>query len=118
MRALAHGLHLNPFGVLGPHYSPEGRVIRAFLPGATKVEVLRRSDRAPLGSSSTPTRAVCSRELWASPRRTCFVSFGRMAFGTEDPYSLGLLLGDMDLFYSTRAAISNWKNLRRPSDDA
>jgi hypothetical protein len=36
VRALARGLHPNPFGVLGPHYSPEGHVIRAFLPGATK----------------------------------------------------------------------------------
>src|SRR5689334_10770047 len=49
-RTLAHAAHDNPFGVLGPHDTPEGRVIRAFLPGATKVEVLRRSDGAGLGT--------------------------------------------------------------------
>jgi hypothetical protein len=60
VRALAHGLHPDPFGVLGPHDSPEGRVIRAFLPGATKV--------------------VCSRGLSATPQHTSFASIGRMAF--------------------------------------
>src|SRR5579863_2260413 len=46
--ALARGVDGNPFALLGPHDTPEGRVIRAFLPGATKVEVLRRSDGAVL----------------------------------------------------------------------
>ena len=48
VRAPGPGLHPDPFGVLGPHDSPEGHVIRAFLPGASKVVVLRRSDQAPL----------------------------------------------------------------------
>src|SRR5579884_2235423 len=48
--ALAHGTHANPFAVLGPHDGPEGRIVRAFLPGAHKVEVLRRSDDAVLGA--------------------------------------------------------------------
>jgi len=44
--ALAHAIHGDPFSVLGPHGTESGRVIRAFLPGARAVEVLRRSDRA------------------------------------------------------------------------
>lgn len=53
-RALADGEHDNPFSVLGPHDVEEGRVIRAFLPGATKVEVLRQdgSVLAPLEASA------------------------------------------------------------------
>ena len=47
-RALARGEHGNPFAVLGPHDTRDGRIIRAFLPGATKVEVVRRSDGALL----------------------------------------------------------------------
>ena len=43
VQALASALHPNPFGVLGPHGSPDGRVIRAFIPGAREVEVLRRT---------------------------------------------------------------------------
>jgi len=43
--ALAYGRHGDPFKVLGPRDTSSGRVIRAFLPGAHGVEVLRRSDR-------------------------------------------------------------------------
>ena len=53
-RALALGTHDNPFGVLGPHDAPDGRIIRAFLPGAAKADVVRRSDgamRLPCGTS-------------------------------------------------------------------
>jgi 3-hydroxyisobutyrate dehydrogenase-like beta-hydroxyacid dehydrogenase len=44
VRALAVAVHPNPFAVLGPQDSANGRVVRAFLPGAIKVDVLRRSD--------------------------------------------------------------------------
>src|ERR1700735_4097466 len=47
-RALAQAAHDNPFAALGPHDTEAGRIIRAFLPGATKVDVLRRSDGAVL----------------------------------------------------------------------
>ena len=56
VRALAHGIHPNPFGVLGPQDSPEGRVIRAFLPGASKVEVLRRSRWRGAGAAAADAR--------------------------------------------------------------
>ena len=47
--AIAHGRHGDPFKVLGPRDTAGGRVIRAVLPGAQGVEVLRRSDRAAIG---------------------------------------------------------------------
>ena len=43
-RAVASGVHGDPFGVLGPHDTENGRIIRAFLPGAVKVDVLRAAD--------------------------------------------------------------------------
>ena len=46
----------NPFAALGPHDTRAGRITRAFLPSATEVELLRRSDGA-----SRRTRAACSR---------------------------------------------------------
>jgi 1,4-alpha-glucan branching enzyme len=52
--ALAQGVHSNPFSVPGPHDTQEGRVIRSFLPGAMKVEVLQRSDSSVL-SKLEPT---------------------------------------------------------------
>ena len=49
-RALAQANHGDPFAVLGPHDTENGRIIRAFLPGAIKVELLRHDDSilAPL----------------------------------------------------------------------
>ena len=47
--ALARALHGDPFRVLGPHETPAGRVVRAFLPNAEFAEVLRRSDRTRIG---------------------------------------------------------------------
>ena len=49
-RALALGAHPDPFAVLGPHDTPDGRVVRAFLPGAVNVDVLRRADRDVIAS--------------------------------------------------------------------
>src|SRR3979411_2926205 len=47
--ALAQALHGDPFRVLGPHDTPSGRVVRALLPGATGVDVLRGGEGAVLG---------------------------------------------------------------------
>ena len=56
----------------------EGRVIRAFLPGATKVEVLRRSDGAVVvAPRAQPTRAVCSKVWSANARLIGCASIGR-----------------------------------------
>src|SRR5579859_5019595 len=99
VRALAHGLHPDPFGVLGPHDSPEGRVIRAFLPGASKVVVLRRSDQAPLLTLEHTDASGLFEGIVSDP--TAYLLRIHWPHGvqeTEDPYSLGLLLGDMDLF--------------------
>ena len=43
VRTLALGINGNPFAALGPHDTRAGRIIRGFLPSATKVELLRRS---------------------------------------------------------------------------
>jgi 1,4-alpha-glucan branching enzyme len=44
------GRHADPFGVLGPHAADDGGMwLRAFLPGATRVEVLARADDRPHG---------------------------------------------------------------------
>ncbi len=51
--ALADGTLRDPFGVLGPHDTGMGRIVRAFLPGALEVEVLARAG----GDSLGPARA-------------------------------------------------------------
>jgi 1,4-alpha-glucan branching enzyme len=99
VRALAHGLHPNPFGVLGPHDSPEGRVIRAFLPGANKVEVLLRSDGAVLARLEPTHESGLFENFVKEAAPYLFRIYWPQAIQeTEDPYSFGLLLGDVDLF--------------------
>jgi 1,4-alpha-glucan branching enzyme len=96
-RALAMATHDNPFAALGPHDTADGRIIRAFLPGASKVDVLRQdgtvlaplepADEAGLFENFVRERgAYRLRIVWPNAVQE-----------TEDPYSFGLLLGDLDL---------------------
>jgi len=97
-RALARAAHDNPFAVLGPHDTPDGRVIRALLPGAAEVEVLRRSDGAVLAPLESRAEyglfegLVQGRDLYRFR-----IIWPDAIQETEDPYSFGLLLGDIDL---------------------
>ena len=98
VRALGAGVYGNPFAVLGPHDAHDGCVIRAMLPGAVKVEVVRRSDGGllcqlePTGDGGLFENFVHER---APYRLRIFWPQGVQE--TEDPYSFGLLLGDIDL---------------------
>jgi 1,4-alpha-glucan branching enzyme len=99
VHALAHGLHPDPFGVLGPHDTEDGRVIRAFLPGARKVDILRRSDRAPLTTlARTDTNDLFESLVADRSPYLLRIHWPQAVQETEDPYSFGLLLGDLDLF--------------------
>ena len=66
--ALAHALHGDPFRLLGPHETPAGPVVRAFLPGAQSVEVLRRSDGARIGAARSRRRRAVPGQSSASAR--------------------------------------------------
>ena len=96
--ALATARHRDAFKVLGPHDGPAGRSIRVFLPGAQSVEVLRRADRTPLGrliEGEVPG-------LFEGPVSDASPYLLRIKWPdaeqeTEDPYSFGPLLGELDL---------------------
>jgi 1,4-alpha-glucan branching enzyme len=94
--SLLAGTHPDPFSVLGPHQTASGRIIRCFLPQATRVDVLAR-DGTLLGKS------VHSRDgLFAAyiddPRPYLLRIFWPHAVTlTEDPYSFNLLLDESDL---------------------
>jgi 1,4-alpha-glucan branching enzyme len=99
VRALAVAVYPNPFAVLGPQDSANGRVVRAFLPGAIKVDVLRQSD----GSLVAPLAHTDASGLFEGLVGDCGPYLLRIHWPqaiqeTEDPYSFGLLLGDLDLF--------------------
>ena len=96
-RALAQANHGDPFAVLGPHDTENGRIIRAFLPGAIKVELLRHDDSilAPLepGEQDGLFENLIAEKVHYRLR----IHWPNGIQETEDPYSFGALLGDIDL---------------------
>jgi 1,4-alpha-glucan branching enzyme len=96
--ALANGTHTDSFAVLGAHDVADGRIIRAFLPGALEVDVLRRTD----GAAIAPLQRANGEGLFESliQDRAAYrlrIVWPNAVQETEDPYSFGLLLGDLDL---------------------
>jgi 1,4-alpha-glucan branching enzyme len=100
MDALIRAEHPDPFSILGPHSDGKnGQVIRAYLPQALGVRVLSRDGERDLGEltmSDKPgffaghfeTREPYLLKInWATGEQI-----------TEDPYSFGQLLGEMDLY--------------------
>ncbi|GAB3486242.1 1,4-alpha-glucan branching protein GlgB [Azotobacter salinestris] len=97
--ALVRGEHTDPFAILGPHGNGEGTVVRVYLPHAVAVDLLARDTGeklADMEASRVPGLFVCRlaearpyllRIRWASGEQL-----------TEDPYSFGPLLGEMDLY--------------------
>ncbi|KAA8715017.1 1,4-alpha-glucan branching protein GlgB [Pseudomonas cannabina] len=98
--ALIRAEHRDPFSILGPHGDGgSGQFVRAYLPGALSVRLLARDDGRELGEmemSEVPGFFVGRLDQpqpyllkinWAGGEQI-----------TEDPYSFGPLLGEMDLY--------------------
>ncbi|WP_181705182.1 1,4-alpha-glucan branching protein GlgB [Chthonobacter rhizosphaerae] len=96
--ALVHGRHGDPFSILGPHRQGDATVVRAYFPGAQGVEVRARGGGDKLGDLAL----VHPSGLFAGPlsRGGPYVFRVRWRDAvqeTEDPYSFGLLLGELDM---------------------
>jgi 1,4-alpha-glucan branching enzyme len=96
--ALENAAHADPFAVLGPHNTPDGRVVRAFVPGALGIEVLKRADRVPLGRLNRSGIEGLFEGL-VSDAEPYLLRISRPGGvqDTEDPYAFGALLGELDL---------------------
>jgi 1,4-alpha-glucan branching enzyme len=98
VQALIEGRHGDPFSILGRHPAGGGSIVRVFMPGARSVEVLRRDK----DSGSDRLHLVHGDGLFAGrldhqdPYRVR-VHWPDAVQEMEDPYSFGLLLGDLDL---------------------
>jgi 1,4-alpha-glucan branching enzyme len=96
--ALATARHRDAFGALGPKDGPAGRIVRAFLPGAHSVEVLRRSDRSVLGRlTEGQTGGLFEGPVADASPYLLRIGWPQMVQETEDPYSFGPVLGELDL---------------------
>jgi 1,4-alpha-glucan branching enzyme len=97
-QALADAIFGDPFAVLGPHKTPEGWVVRAFLPAAARVQVVSRPDGEVLRTLDRGATDGLFEGLVDDFKPYRLRIFWKNSVQeTEDPYSFGLLLGDMDL---------------------
>ncbi|MFN3674093.1 MAG: GlgB N-terminal domain-containing protein, partial [Bosea sp. (in: a-proteobacteria)] len=92
--ALASGQWGDPFAILGPHQGKNGRFIRVFLPGATAVALRQSGGEVALAPSSPSGLFVGTIEN--GPYQLA-IAWPGGEHVTEDPYSFGPILGDLDL---------------------
>jgi 1,4-alpha-glucan branching enzyme len=90
--ALVEGRHGDPFAVLGRH---DG-LVRSFQPGASAVEVVPAGG-APVALRQIDDHGVFEGEV-PEGRYTLRITWPGGVQETEDPYSFGLLLGELDLY--------------------
>jgi 1,4-alpha-glucan branching enzyme len=90
--AIAEGRHGDPFAVLGRH---EG-ILRTFQPGALAVEAVPRGG-TPVPLKQVHQNGLFEGELPPGPYTLRITWLGGVQ-ETEDPYSFGLLLGELDLY--------------------
>ncbi|MDD0974221.1 1,4-alpha-glucan branching protein GlgB [Pseudomonas fontis] len=97
---LVHARHADAFAVLGPHPDGAGgQYVRAYLPEALSARVLARDGGqvlAEMEQGSVPGLFVA--RLGAPQAYLLQVNWAGGEQVTEDPYSFGPLLGEMDLY--------------------
>ncbi len=98
-QALVRAEHTNPFSILGPHEDGEGLIVRTYQPNAIRIELLSAETGESLGEMDQPQ--VPGLFMARLPVKQKYRFRIRWAGGiqeTEDPYSFGMLLGEMDLY--------------------
>ncbi|SEQ13370.1 1,4-alpha-glucan branching enzyme [Solimonas aquatica] len=96
--ALAEGRCEDPFAWLGPHGRGQARVIRAYLPSARAVEVIaHHSDLVLAKLAPQQLDGLYAGAVPGDAPYRLRIHWPEAIQETEDPYSYGLLLGDLDL---------------------
>ncbi|MEG1040504.1 MAG: 1,4-alpha-glucan branching protein GlgB [Pseudomonas sp.] len=98
--ALVRAEHADPFAVLGPHPDGAGgQFVRAYLPNALSVQALARDDGRLLGElEQQPVPGLFIAHLSEQQPYRLQIQWANGEQVTEDPYSFGPQLGDMDLY--------------------
>jgi 1,4-alpha-glucan branching enzyme len=112
IEALVRGRLSDPFTFLGPHDMPQGHVVRTFQPGAKSVEVLARASGDLLGQLAPSASGLFSGLISSAEPYILRIHWPNAPVQeTEDPYSFGLILGDLDLHLFSEG--SHWKLAER-----
>ncbi len=116
-RRIAAGTHPDPFSVLGLHVLGGKPTIRAFFPGADRVEVLDAGTQRRVVELAASEDAEGVFTGTAARRKKVFDYLLRVTMGAHhwvagDPYSFGPVLGDLDEHLISEGAHLNlWKVL-------
>ncbi|MCG6122478.1 MAG: 1,4-alpha-glucan branching protein GlgB [Microvirga sp.] len=100
----------DPFAFLGPHDTPDGRVLRAFLPGAERVEVVEEKG-AIAGALEQAAPGLFVGPAPSSSRYRLRATWPGGVHEAEDPYAFGLILDAEDLHKFT--AGEHWRLAER-----
>jgi len=98
-QALVRAEHANPFSILGPHADAEGLVVRSYQPDALELELIDSNTGETLQRLQQPQ--IPGLFVGRLAQGQDYLLRIRWASGiqeTEDPYSFGPLLGDMDMY--------------------
>ncbi|HEY6452431.1 MAG TPA: 1,4-alpha-glucan branching protein GlgB [Steroidobacteraceae bacterium] len=97
--ALESGSAEDPFAVLGPHADGAGIIIRAFVPPAEAVEIIAPDDTLLARMLPVQPPGLYAGRIEAPGRYRLRIHWpGDVTQVTEDPYSFGLLLGELDVY--------------------
>lgn len=97
--ALVAGRHKDPFGLLGPHETPEGLVIRAFVPDAIELAATEADGTPFLDLTCRHPAGFFEGLVEARPAWARYCLHARNEGGDwrlDDPYSFGPVLGPLD----------------------
>ena len=99
VHALVEGRHGDPFSILGMHQDVDGRYsVRAYLPGALRVEILDRdSDRVLVSAALIHPAGLFGATLADRNAYYLKIQWPDAVQVTADPYTFAPLLGDLDL---------------------
>ena len=99
VKALTEGRIGDPFALLGPHPSAEGTVVRAYLPPAEAVAAIDRSGAVLATLQPLPIPGLFAGIIPTGSAYRLRIQWpGGQVQETEDPYSFGLLLGELDIY--------------------
>lgn len=98
---IARGIHPDPFSVLGLHPQGDGVVVRAFLPGAERVELLPRAAGDPIVElDPVGSKGVFAGRLDTRPDPYRLRAHrGDDTWEVLDPYAFGPVIGEQDEYY-------------------
>ncbi|MCA1404435.1 1,4-alpha-glucan branching protein GlgB [Ensifer sp. IC3342] len=98
LQALVEGRHGDPFSILGRHRYDDLNVVRALLPGAVSVDVVEsETSRELTRLELIHEGGIFAGAISGAASYLLRIHWPDAVQETEDPYSFGPLLGDLDL---------------------